>query len=99
MRLFVSTFFAIEKSKSPNKRLNELTMVQTHNEVSCNSKKRTKRVSMNWYAVIFISMQKCIYSTLSLGKKEGKLGNIQEHACFWKSHRKDKLENHETGYL
>lgn len=54
---------------------------------------------MNQYAVILISMQKCIYSTLSLFKKEGSVGNIEEYACFWKSHRKDQLENHETDYL
>ena len=60
-------------------------MVLTHNEVSCNSKKRLKRISMNWYAVIFISMQKCIYSTLPLAKKERKVGNIQEHDCFGKA--------------
>lgn len=54
---------------------------------------------MNWYVVIFISMQKCIYSILPLFKKEGKVGNTQEYAGFWKSHRKNQLKNHETDYL
>lgn len=80
-RLFISTLFVTEKPKSPNNRLNEWTIVQTHNEVSCSSKKRMKSVSKNWY-IIFISMQKCIYSMLPLSKKEEKVGNIQEHAFF-----------------
>lgn len=74
MRLFIATLFAIENSKSPN-----IEWINYGTKMHWNIMqqwKEIRRISMNWYAVIFISVQKCVYNILPLSKKEGKAGNV-----------------------
>lgn len=43
-------------------------------------KKQLKRICSDFH-----TKAKCIYNTLPLAKKEEKVGNTQEHACFGKA--------------
>lgn len=78
------------------KKVNELTDTNMHWNFK-QQWKRIRRLSMNWQAVVFISVQKCIYSVLPLSKKESR--KQKRTYLFWKNYRKDKIESNEMSYL